>query len=128
MDFDKKKVLLIDDERDFLDALSERMRNRGLNVATAASATEAIRKAEKETYDVLVLDLHMPEMDGLETLKILKGNNPDIHVILLTGYAAAEKAIPAMLSGAEEILEKPSDVEVLVRKIHKLVTEKMVKV
>lgn len=124
----KKKVLLIDDERDFLDALSERMRNRGLNVATAASATEAIRKAEKETYDVLVLDLHMPEMDGLETLKILKGNNPHIHVIILTAYATVENGIRAMLSGAEEILEKPSNVEILIQKIEKLVTKKMVRV
>jgi len=124
----KKKILLIDDERDFLDALSERMRNRGLNVATAASATEAIRKAEKETYDACVLDLHMPEMDGLETLRILKGNNPHIHVIILTGHATVENGIRAMLSGAEEILEKPSNVEILIRKIKKLVTEKMVKV
>jgi DNA-binding NtrC family response regulator len=124
----EKKVLLIDDERDFLEALSERMRNRGLNVATAASATEALRKAEKETYDVLVLDLNMPEMDGLETLKILKGNNPRIHVIILTGHASVENGISAMLSGAEEILEKPSNVDTLIKKIEKLLAKKMVKV
>ncbi|RLB18763.1 MAG: response regulator, partial [Deltaproteobacteria bacterium] len=57
----ERKVLLIDDELDFLEALSERMRNRGLNVATAASAKEAIQIAQRETYDVLVLDLNMPE-------------------------------------------------------------------
>ena len=122
------KVLLVDDEKDFVEPLSERMRFRGLNISTAFSARQAVKMAEKEDYDVVVLDLKMPEIDGLETLRLLKRNNPDIHVILLTGYATAEKAIPAMLSGAEEILEKPSDVEVLVRKIHKLVTEKMVKV
>lgn len=122
------KVLLVDDEKDFVEPLSERMRFRGLNISTALSARQAVKMAEKEDYDVVVLDLKMPEIDGLETLRLLKRNNPDIHVILLTGYATAEKAIPAMLSGAEEILEKPSDVEVLVRKIHKLVTEKMVKV
>lgn len=124
----EKRILLIDDEPDFLAALGERMRNRGLNVATAASATEAIRKAEKETYDVLVLDLNMPGMDGLKALKILKGNNPQIHVIILTGHATVENGISAMLSGAEEILEKPSNVDVLLRKIEKLVTRKMVKV
>lgn len=124
----EKRILLIDDEPDFLAALGERMRNRGLNVATAASATEAIHKAEKETYDVLVLDLNMPGMDGLEALKILKGNNPQIHVIILTGHATVENGISAMLSGAEEILEKPSNVDVLLRKIEKLVTRKMVKV
>ena len=124
----ERKVLLIDDELDFLEALSERMRNRGLNVATAASAKEAIQVAQRETYDVIVLDLNMPEMDGLETLKILKGNNPGIHVIILTGHATVEKGISAVLSGAEEILEKPSNVDVLIRKIEKLVTRKIVQV
>jgi len=124
----ERKVLLIDDELDFLEALSERMRNRGLNVATAASAKEAIQIAQRETYDVLVLDLNMPEMDGLEALKILKGNNPDIHVIILTGYATVENGIRAVLSGAEEILEKPSSMDVLIRKIEKLVTKKMIQI
>jgi len=124
----ERKVLLIDDELDFLEAMSERMRNRGLNVATAASAKEAIQIAQRETYDVLVLDLNMPEMDGLEALKILKGNNPDIHVIILTGYATVENGIRAVLSGAEEILEKPSSMDVLIRKIEKLVTKKMIQI
>jgi len=124
----ERKVLLIDDELDFLEALSERMRNRGLNVTTATSAKEAIQIAQRETYDVLVLDLNMPEMGGLEALKILKGNNPDIHVIILTGYATVENGIRAVLSGAEEILEKPSSMDVLIRKIEKLVTKKMIQV
>jgi len=122
------KVLLVDDEKDFVEPLGERLRFRGLKISTALSAKQAVKMTDKGDYDVVVLDLKMSEIDGLETLRLMKRNNPDIHVILLTGYATAEKAIPAMLSGAEEILEKPSDVEVLVRKIHKLVTEKMVKV
>ncbi len=124
----EKKVLLVDDEREFLEVLGTRMRNRGLDVATADSAEEAIHKAKQENFDVLVLDLNMPKMDGLETLKILKKNNPDIHVIILTGHATVENGIRATLSGAEEILEKPSNVDMLMRKIEKLVTKKMVKI
>lgn len=123
-----RKVLLVDDERDFLEALSERMRNRRLNPAKAALAKEAIQMAQRETYDVLVLDLNMPEMAGFETLKILKENNPGIHVVILTGHATVENGIRAMLSGAEEVLEKPSNVEILIKKIEKLVRKKMVKV
>lgn len=123
-----KKILLVDDEQDFVEALSERMRIRGLNVATAVSAKEALSMAQREAYDVIVLDLNMPVMDGLETLKILKSKNPDIHVIILTGHATAEKGIRAMFSGAGEIIEKPSSVEILIKKIEKMTSKKIVRI
>jgi len=122
----ESKVLLVDDERDFVEALSERMSHRGLDVVTAVSAKDAIQMAQGETFDVIVLDLKMPEIDGLETLKILKQTNANTHFILLTGYATAEKGIRAMLSGAEEVLEKPSNVDILIKKIEKLVSKKMI--
>jgi two-component system OmpR family response regulator len=123
-----RKVLLVDDEKDFVEALGERMRHRGLDVATAVSGKEAVQMAQGETYDVIVLDLEMPEIDGLETLTMLKEENANTHFILLTGYATADKGIRAMLSGAEEVLEKPSNVGTLIRKIEKLVSRKIVKV
>ncbi len=123
-----RKVLLVDDERDFVEPLGERMRSRGLDVETAVSAKEAIQMTQRETYDVIVLDLNMPQIDGLETLRMLKEKNPNVHFILLTGYPTAEKGIRAMLSGAEEVLERPSNVETLIRKIEKLVSKKMVRV
>jgi DNA-binding NtrC family response regulator len=124
----KRKVLLVDDERDFVEALGERMRSRGLKISTAFSATDAIKMTEKEDYDVVVLDLSMPEMNGLEVLRMLKEHNPNLHVIFLTGHATVEKGILAMMSGAAEIIEKPSDVETLVRKIEKVTGKKMVDV
>lgn len=123
-----KRILLVDDEKDFVEGLGERMRIRGFDIETAVSAKRAVQMVREKAFDVIVLDLNMPEMDGLETLKLLKENNPDIHVILLTGYATAEKGIRAMLSGAEEVLEKPSHIEDLIRKIEKVATRKMVKV
>ena len=70
-----EKVLLVDDEMDFLSIMSERMKHRGMNVSTAASAKEAIQMAGKESFDAIILDLQMPEMDGLEALRVLKAQN-----------------------------------------------------
>ena len=67
-----EKVLLVDDELDFLDTLGERMRARGMNVSTSASGKEALKKVENESFDVIILDLLMQEMDGLEVLRVLK--------------------------------------------------------
>ncbi|MFH1077517.1 MAG: response regulator, partial [Pseudomonadota bacterium] len=91
-----EKVLLIDDETDFIDALAIRMRSRGMDVSTSTSAKEAIQKAEVEFYDAVVLDLMMPDMNGLEALRALKKKRPELQVILLTGHATVQKGIEAM--------------------------------
>ena len=121
-----EKVLLIDDEQDFLDALSERMRARDMEVTTSTSAAAALKKAEKESYDAIVLDLMMPEMDGLEALQQIKKNNPELQVILLTGHATVEKGIEAMKLGATDFLEKPADLKTLTEKIKNAHTKKMI--
>ena len=76
--------------------------------------------------DAIVLDLMMPEMDGLQTLEAMKKKNPDIQVILLTGHATVEKGIEAMKHGAMDFLEKPVDIKSLSEKIHKAQAKKMV--
>ena len=72
-----EKVLLVDDEEDFLEVLAERMTSRGIEVATATSAVEALRIAENESFDAIIVDLMMPEMDGLEALKLIKEKKPE---------------------------------------------------
>jgi len=121
-----EKVLLVDDEQDFLDALSERMRARDMEVTTSTSATDALEKAKKEPYDAIVLDLMMPEMDGLEALQKIKKNNPNLQVILLTGHATVEKGIEAMKLGATDFLEKPADLKTLTEKIKNAHARKMI--
>jgi two-component system, response regulator RegA len=121
-----EKVLLVDDEQDFLDSLAERMRARGMDVSTATSAEEAIRKAEAESYDAIILDLMMPEMDGIEILKAIKQKRPDVGVILLTGYATLDKGIQAMKLGAMDFVEKPADLKILSEKIKQAHAQKMV--
>jgi DNA-binding NtrC family response regulator len=119
------KVLLVDDEVDFLNTLSERMRTRGMEVSTSSSGVEALEKVEKEAYDVIILDLMMPEVDGLEALKILKARRPELQVILLTGHGSVEKGIEAMKLGAMDFLEKPADLSHLTEKIKKAQAKKI---
>jgi len=111
------KVLLIDDEKDFLDTLAERMRTRDVDVTKSTSAKDALKKVETESYDAVVLDLLMPEMDGLEALKILLAKDPKLQVILLTGHATVQKGVEAMKLGAMELLEKPTNFETLMDRI-----------
>ena len=122
----EEKVLLVDDEKDFLDALGERMANRGMNVSTTTSAKDAVKKVAEESYDAIVLDLQMPEMDGIEALKAIKKINPDMQVILLTGHATVEKGIEAMKLGAMDLIEKPADIETIAEKIKKAQANKMI--
>jgi len=118
------KVLLIDDETDFLGVMAERLTLRGLEVATASSAKDGLAKAEENDYDVVVLDMAMPEMDGVEALRRLKGKKPDLDVILLTGRASVKQGIEAMKLGALDLLEKPADINMLTAKIEAIQAKK----
>jgi DNA-binding NtrC family response regulator len=120
------KILLVDDEKDFLDVMSERIESRGLAVTTADSAAKALEQVAAEAYDAIILDLMMPGMDGLETLKAIKEKNPDLQIILLTGHATVEKGVEAMKLGALDFVEKPADLDELTRVIKKAQARKMV--
>lgn len=120
-----EKILLIDDEVDFLSAMSERMKARDMQVTTASSAKEGLEKVAAGSFDAVILDLAMPEMDGIETLRILKEKNPDLQVILLTGHATIKQGIEAMKLGAMDLLEKPADINALTEKIKTAQAKKM---
>jgi len=121
-----EKVLLIDDEKDFLEIMAERMGTRGMDVSTASSAEDALKLVEDHSYDAIVLDLQMPNMDGLETLKRLKEKRPELQVILLTGHATVEKGIQAMKLGAMDFIEKPADLGLLTERIKKAQAQKLI--
>lgn len=120
-----EKVLLVDDENDFLDVMSERMKTRSIDVATSTSAKDALQLTKDENFDAVVLDLMMPEMDGIEALTALKEKHPELQVILLTGHGSVEKGIEAMKLGAMDFLEKPIDMNTLTEKIHQARAQKM---
>jgi len=119
------KVLLVDDEKEFLETLAMRLKNRGLKVSAAETGEMAVEKVQEESFDAILLDLAMPGMDGIETLKRLRELNPDSQVILLTGQATIKKATEAMRLGALDLLEKPADIELLVEKIEEAATNKI---
>jgi len=121
-----EKILLVDDEKDFLEVMSERIEARGMEVTTAESAATALDQVESGGFDAIILDLMMPGMDGLETLKAIKKKNPDLQVILLTGHATIEKGIEAMKLGAMDFIEKPADLDKLTAIIKKAQARKMV--
>lgn len=122
----KEKILLVDDEKEFLDIMVERMSARDMEVTTAASALEAIKLIENHSYDAVILDLMMPEMDGLEALRAMKEKRPELQIILLTGHATVEKGIEAMKLGAMDLVQKPADLKALTEKIKKAQAHKMI--
>lgn len=121
-----ERILLIDDEQDFLTIMAERMEARNMKVSTASSAKEGLEKAADGTFDAVILDLRMPEMNGMEALKILKEKNPDLEVILLTGHATIKDGVEAMRLGALDLLEKPADINALTERIHSAHAKKLV--
>ncbi len=113
----KAKVLLVDDEEEFINSLSQRLEVRGLKVTGATRGEEAVQLVDGQEFDAIVLDLSMPGMDGLETLKTIKESHPDAEIIILTGHGTIKSSIEAMKLGAEDFLEKPVDFKELLGKI-----------
>ena len=111
------RVLIVDDEVEFANVLAERMEARGFKVNTVSSGVKAIEQVQKKRYDAVLLDLAMPGMDGIETLKKLLEINPDLQILLLTGQATLDKGIEAVKMGAVDFLEKPADIDTLIGKI-----------
>jgi two-component system, OmpR family, response regulator len=119
-----EKVLIVDDEEDFLEIMAERMKSRGMEVFTSTSAEEALGMIDNQQFDAIVLDFMMPGMDGIQTLKVIKEKKPELQIILLTGHATVQKGVEAMKLGAMDFLEKPADLEILTERIKIAKSEK----
>ncbi|MBC2734563.1 MAG: response regulator [Desulfobacteraceae bacterium] len=112
-----ERVLLVDDEEEYLEIMSERMRARDIDVTTSTSAREALDMIATGSFDAVIMDFMMPEMNGIEALKAIKEKNPEMQIILLTGHATVEKTVEAMKAGAMDLIEKPADLDALSEKI-----------
>jgi DNA-binding NtrC family response regulator len=115
----KPNVLLVDDEEKFIEVLSKRLGTRGVNADTATSGEEAVARVGHTSFDAIILDMMMPGMGGLETLRKIREQNPEAQIIMLTGQGTIDKAVEAMKEGAVDFLEKPADIETLMNKIEK---------
>ena len=113
----KTKILLVDDEEDFLTMLADRLEVRGLMVDTVTRGEDAVARVDDQRFDLIVLDLSMPGIDGLETLKRIKTKPPDAEIIMLTGQGTIKSSMEAMKLGAEDFMEKPVNIADLMDRI-----------
>jgi DNA-binding response OmpR family regulator len=111
------KVLLVDDEEEFVKALAERLKMRDLRSDTVLDGEEALSFVEDQEPDVMVLDLKMPGIDGMEVLRQVRKAYPNIQVIILTGHGTEKHEEEAKRLGAFDYLEKPVNLDVLVKKM-----------
>jgi DNA-binding response OmpR family regulator len=102
------RVLLVDDEKDFVEMLGLRLEEAGENVTPAHSGQQCLQILEKKEIDVVVLDILMPGMDGIATLKEIKRRFPLVEVIMLTGHGTTESAVKGLKLGAYDYLLKPA--------------------
>jgi len=123
---DEFKVLLVDDESDFLDTLIKRLKKRHVQVSGAGSGEESLEWLHQQEADVVVLDVRMPGMGGIETLKEIKKRYPLVEVIMLTGHANLEVAVEGMEAGAFDYLMKPINVDELLIKLQDAYKKKFI--
>ncbi len=119
------KVLMVDDEEDFVTTLSERMKMRDVDSDVALDGEQALQRVEDDIPDVMVLDLKMPGIDGLEVLRRVKKAYPQIPVIILTGHGSEKDEAEARRLGAFDYLQKPVDIEKLVQVLRKAYKSKV---
>jgi DNA-binding NtrC family response regulator len=114
---EKPIILLVDDEERFLVTTRKVLDKKGYEVLTAASGAEALSTLEEKIVDVVILDVKMPGMDGIATLKEIKRRHPLVEVIMLTGHGTLESAVEGLKCGATDYLTKPSDIGELLVKV-----------
>jgi DNA-binding NtrC family response regulator len=112
-----KNILLVDDEEDFVEMLALRLEATGEKVHKAYDGQQCLDLLDREPVDVVILDIKMPGMDGIQALKTIKSRHPLVEVILLTGHGTTETAIKGMKLGAYDYLQKPADFDDLTRKL-----------
>jgi two-component system OmpR family response regulator len=111
------RILLVDDEEDFLEATSKRLRRRGFEVRTATRCEEALPSVEEGWPGVVVLDVMLPDVDGMECLRRMKRAAPRLPVVMLTAHASLQAGLQGIEQGASDYCLKPIELEELVEKI-----------
>ena len=112
------RVLLVDDEIAFLDGLTQQLEAGGLRVCSRTRTKEAVEAAKDKDFDAIILDLALPALDGIETLRQIKTVQPESEIIFLNGIGSARSEVGAMESEAEDFFEKPVDLNKLPEKTH----------
>ncbi len=125
IDMNKLNILIIDDEVEFASTLVERFSLRGIEARSANRGVEALALVEACVPDVVILDLKMPDLSGLEVMSRIKGIDPSIEIIILTGHGSTTAGIDGMEQGAFDYMMKPVDLTVLLEKIDQAYKKRM---
>ncbi len=120
---EKRKILVVDDEDALRTVLSSELVSEGYDVGTAGDGDEAITEFQKKVYDLVLLDIKMPRMNGFEVLRFIKDKHPKTKVIMLTGFADLKNAIESKKLGAEDFVSKPYDLVDLLTTIERVMSE-----
>ena len=120
---DKNRLLVVDDEEALRTVLSSELTSEGYDVQAAADGQEAISELEKGTFDLVLLDIKMPRMNGFEVLKYVKEKHPKTKVVMLTGFADLKNALESKKLGAEDFVSKPYDLVDLLTTIERVLNE-----
>lgn len=118
------KLLVVDDEQRFLFTAEKILKRQGFDIFIAESGRKALSLLEANDVEVVILDVKMPGMDGIQTLKEIRHRHPHSKVIMLTGHATVPSAVEAMQMGASDYLMKPVAMDQLVKKIHEMVDQR----
>lgn len=120
---EKRKILVVDDEDALRTVLSSELVSEGYDVGTAADGDDAITEFQKKVYDLVLLDIKMPRLNGFEVLRFIKEKHPKTKVIMLTGFADLKNAIESKKLGAEDFVSKPYDLVDLLTTIERVMSE-----
>jgi DNA-binding NtrC family response regulator len=107
----KPSVLVIDDDEDIRKVLSEILKDNGYNADSAETGRQALRKTEKKFYNIALIDIKLPDTDGIELLTKIKETKPKMRKIIITGYPTLKNAVEALNKGADAYIMKPLDIE-----------------
>jgi DNA-binding NtrC family response regulator len=119
------KVLMVDDEEDFVQTLAERMKMRNLSPELALSGEQALQQVEEDVPDVMVLDLKMPGIDGMEVLRRVRKAYPQVQVVILTGHGSEKDEAEARRLGAFAYLQKPVEMDKLIKTLRDAYKKKL---
>lgn len=122
MNSSNKKILVVDDDQDGLHLLDFALKSKGWQVVTAAFGNTALETFKKESFDLVLLDLRLPDIDGLEVMKQMKETSPETEVIIISGFSSVDKAVEATKEGAFYFIEKPIDLESLFVLVEKAIS------
>ncbi len=122
----KARVLIVDDEEAFANNIAKLISKRGYDIKAVYNGQSAIEALDEMDFDVIILDLKMPGLDGLATLKIIKGKKPGVEVIILTGHGSMDSGIDGIQLGAFDFIMKPVRFDDLYEKIRQAYQRKCV--